>query len=139
MIFDGDRSLLGQYMSYVASEVGLRDWTIALKDSPCDEQYAGTCSPIYGRKWAGIALSKDWMHVDEYDLRHTIVHEMLHCHTDAITQPLDDIEDVIGKLLHAPLMNAQRVAVEFAVDAIADALAPHLLTPSDWLDAETAP
>lgn len=132
MIFDGNRVTLGRYISALADAVGLRDWSISLQDDPCADDVNGTCQCVYGRRVASIALSRNWMNADEYDLRETIVHELLHCHTDPITYPLAGIEDHLGSSLHTHLVSSQALALELAVDAIASAFAPRLPLPSEW-------
>ena len=138
MIFDGNRVLLGKYMAYLTDEVGLRDWSIALSDDPCEDELAGTCHPIRGRRVASIALNSAWMDADPCDLRETIVHELLHCHTEPITYPLASMRDVVGSVLHDHLETTQSMALEFAVDAIASSFARCLMLPHEWLAVATA-
>lgn len=139
MIFDGNRVLLGKYMAYLAEEVGLRDWSISLSDDPCDDVLAGTCQPIRGRRVACIALNSAWMDADPCDLRETIVHELLHCHTEPITYPLASLRDLVGSVIHDHLETTQSMALEFAVDAIASSFARRLMMPDAWLATVKTP
>lgn len=132
MIFDGNREVLGRYMAYLANEVGLKDWSILLSDEPCSEEMSGTCQPIRGRRVASIALNSAWMEASPYDLRETVVHELLHCHTEPITHPLASLRDLVGSVLHDHLTTTQDMALEFAVDAIASSFARCLLLPHEW-------
>lgn len=140
MIFDGDRDLLRDYLGYLASMVGLHEWKILLSNDPPDSpKLNGQCDLVYGRNVAAIRIRVDWFDMDEDDLRQTLTHELLHCHTEKIIQPLQDIEDTIGKMIHAPLYNATRNGLEHAIDAMATHWGGVLLLPDAWFEASTAP
>lgn len=139
MIFDGDRDYIGPYLRYLADQVGLRDWYLNFSHDPSPEGTNGSCDLTYGRRRAAISLRKDWMWMDEEEFRQTCVHELLHCHTEPIIQPLQDIEDVLGKMVHAPLYNAALNGMEFCIDGIAYEWSRHLPLPSEWLEQATDP
>lgn len=138
-ILDGDRDLLGQYIRHMGDLVSLTDFQLILMDELPPEGCSGQAVPIRGRRVGGIKIQLGWMDESETDFRQTVVHELLHFHFEAITQPIDDIEDVLGKMIHAPLANAVDVAVETCIDTVAHGWAQHLPLPSEWLEQETAP
>ena len=139
MIFDGDREYIGHYMRYLADQIGLRDWFLYFSNDDEPAGINGRCQLVYGRKRATISVNKDWTHQGEDDFRQTCLHELIHCHTEQIIQPLQDIEGVLGKMIHAPLYNATLNGLEHCIDAIAYEWSRHLPLPSEWLEIETEP
>lgn len=123
-----DRRALGRYLRWVANAMGLRDWTITVLHDPCDEDSLGVCNPTYGRKMADISFPADFRHsVTPEGQRQTVVHELLHC---VFAAEQDHIR------IHLPRHLAQstydvfndtyRQMHEYAIDGLADALAPHM-------------
>lgn len=139
MIFDGDRDYIGPYLRYLADNVGLRDWHIHFAYDPSPDGTDGQCNLAYGRRRAEISFKKEWMKEDESEFRDTCLLELIHCHTEQIIQPLQDIEDVLGKVMHAPLYNATVNGLEHCIDAIAYDWGRHLPLPSEWLELATEP
>src|ERR1035438_6620887 len=89
----GHRTRWTRYMEQVADLLELRDWHIVW-DGPIDPEgdAAGTCNTIYGRKIARISIEAG----TPEELRHTLVHELVHCHTDPATALVPrDLEDLL--------------------------------------------
>jgi hypothetical protein len=117
-----------EYIRRLADLMRLRDWTIEL-DPPLadDDSRAGHVVVIYGRKLAQIALRPTQ---DAAELRHTIVHELVHCHFEpACAMVHTDLEEVLGKAADQVFWHAFRRSAEYAVDGLADAIAPLMPYP----------
>ncbi|MCE5200832.1 MAG: hypothetical protein ABFD54_05755 [Armatimonadota bacterium] len=117
------------YIREVADKLGLRDWELILKDeSPQDEDALAEIVPVEGRKRASIYLNKNFRDLSLGEQRHTIVHELLHCHLKSATDiiRLDLWESrVLSQSVYDVLIGGYRRQIEYAVDAIADAVACH--------------
>lgn len=134
-----DRRELERYVRGIANEMGLRDWTFTVevvkqvgrtwnKNKPQDgEEWCATCKPVIGRKYAELTFASYLRNAPRDDLRHTVVHELVHCHfyglwdmlrRDTLMQMEQEVYDmwVVGVERH----------MEYGVDAMADVIAPHL-------------
>lgn len=117
---------LDRYVRHLADLCGLKDWKITLEDESPGEGNLGHCHCVYGRRVACIRLAE---HDTIEELRHTIVHELLHCHLDPVRLPLENIRSGIGDMLYNATHNATVDAVEYATDGIATALSAALPLP----------
>ncbi len=120
---------MGPYIRHLANLLGLRDWTITFQAEPVVEDKQGQVQCIYGRKQAMIKLAWDASHQDPEKVRHTVVHELLHCHLDPISRVVENVETNLGEALYGVVRCSHRDAIEWAVDGIADAVAPLLPLP----------
>lgn len=131
-----DRKELGRYVRAIADEMGLRDWTFELKtgdasegqaERPDGSRWGASCAPVPGRKFATITLAPWQRDEDPGELRQTVVHELTHCHFFGLWDTLRN--DTVGPLGQATydmfIANVER-HMEYGVDAMADALAPHM-------------
>lgn len=110
----------------------LTEWTIRLaKDLlPRDSDAAAQVRCIYGRKIAHIQLGPEWMASSPTERRHVMVHELIHCHLDAACRFMEnELETLVGKPAALVAERGFNQDLEFAVDALAEALAPHLPLP----------
>lgn len=122
-----DRKELGRYVRWVADEIGLRDWTIDLLTEPCDEDCNAQTRLIYGRKRAALRVSEGFRAFDLERIRHTIVHELIHLHLAAATNQVDhDIGEHLGATAYDIFWNGWLRNLEYGIDGLAGALAPHL-------------
>jgi hypothetical protein len=124
------RKIIGEYVRWVANELELRDWTIVLSHKePDDPDHGASIRPTYGQKKATLKLRNDFFGCSLEEQRQTIAHELLHCHTSGIRWQFNNI----GNNLSAPLFDAIwsgiNDQIEFATEAIADAIAKHLPVP----------
>lgn len=119
-----------RYVEDLADALELRDWKIVFHlEPPSDPDAIGHCLPAYGRKVATIRVTPD---LDREELRHTIVHELLHCHTDPAVQLVQqDLEELIEERVDRTFWFSFRRAFEYGVDGIATALAKHLPLPPE--------
>lgn len=129
MIFNGDRDELGKYVREMADLCGLRDWTVRVDMDPCDEDNAGECRVIYGRKYGIVRVSHDWAEKPPEELRNTIIHELLHMHCEPMMWAVNNVQVPLGSVAFGILDGSFRDALEVAVDSIATAWAETLPLP----------
>lgn len=125
---------LGAYLRETANQLGLRDWFFEMNYAPlsADGDVIATVRCIYGRKRASVRLVQDFAQRSKEEQRMVIIHELLHCHTERIEQPLrhgqaawkilgDSAADVLSDQIH--------LAIEDAVDGIAETIAERFPLP----------
>ena len=118
------------YLRYLADHLELRDWRIHLADDPCDEPYVAEIKSVYGRKWATIYLSERWHELSPVQQRQTLVHELIHCHFRLVESLAEQAEMVMPRATYRLWYTNHEHGVEYAVDALAEAIAPFLDLPS---------
>jgi len=123
-----DRRELERYVRWVADEMELRDWTIEVSSEPPGRDDAiATMQPVDGRKLAVMRLCPGFRDREAEDQRHTIVHEILHCHFAAADHAVEnDLEGLLGKPADGIFYEAFRRSLEYGIDATAAAVAKHL-------------
>jgi hypothetical protein len=122
---------LQRYVRQLADALRLRDWTIEVQDDPCDDDAHGQIKIAYGRRQAAIWLSRDNVELEK--VRHTVVHELIHCHLEPMRWSLNNAQEVLGSIPFGIFAGAAEDALELAVDGLADAIAPHMPLPMrDW-------
>jgi len=123
-----DRKALGQYVREVADRMELRDWHVDVSHEPpeYDDAYA-TCEPIYGQRRAVFRFADGFRERDLEGQRHTVVHELVHCHLASLTSTLEhDAQTVLGKPAATVLWEGARRQLEYGVDGLAHAIAKHM-------------
>lgn len=122
-----DWETLASYLRARADELGLRDWTLLVKhDPPSDPSVLAEIRPVEGRKHATVRVCVEFRELTDDEQRHVIVHELLHCHlaeVQHLTHPGSQIGGMLGGN-GAGILDAVRLAIEYAVDGIADAIDP---------------
>lgn len=109
------------YIRQLADALHLRDWRIEVSEElPAGENSIASCQPVYGRKYAVIRLSEGFLNDDHDEQRHTVIHELLHCHTGPMNRLLEAEESFTASV---------RQTMEYMVDGLADAIAPLLPLP----------
>lgn len=129
MILNGDHHELGQYVREIADLCGLRDWTVRVDVATADDNHAGECAVTYGRKFGTVRLAEDWASEEPDTVRQTVVHELLHMHTEPIFWAVNNAQDVLGTATFTVLEGGVRDALEVAIDGIATAWAETLPLP----------
>lgn len=121
------RSDIGHY----ADHMGLRDWTLRLDRSPCpDDEDGANINLIEGRKVATISVSRRWNDFTREQQIAFVAHELIHCHFEAAAQiAMQDMAKLTGEAAFAPLRSAFVRAIEYGIDGLAMAVAPHLPAP----------
>lgn len=117
---------LSIYVADIQFRMKLADWSIRVCHTPCGDSAHAEISCTAGRKvaelWVGAAF---WLSPSDQK-RHTIVHELCHIHLWPIFSATRGLKSIVGTPLYRSVKLKQREAVEFAVDAIADAFAPYM-------------
>jgi hypothetical protein len=122
-----DHKELARYIRAIADEIALRDWTIDLQREPCDDDCNAQACLVYGRKLVRLRVSRDFRSYDLERVRHSVVHELVHCHTSATDNMVEhDLTDHLGQQAADIFHAGYRRHAEYAVDGLADALAPHV-------------
>lgn len=122
-----DSKALGQYIRWIADEIGLRDWTLHLLDETADEDCNAQTRLIFGRKLASIRVATEFRELEPERIRQTIVHELVHCHFAAATNQVEhDLSEHLGSQASNLFFAGFLRNLEYGVDAVAGALAPHM-------------
>lgn len=120
------------YTRRIADKMGLRDWEFNIvvtgdPGGPDGHKWGACCSPFTGRKLAVIALHPERRDDDLGEFRDTIVHELTHCHLFAMWEScIDDLDGLLDDGAYEVWAAGVRRSMEYGVDAIAKALAPHM-------------
>lgn len=118
---------LAVYVSCIASKLELRDWTITVNRRPCDDGAYATIYPTYGRKVADVHFVENFRDLDRDVQRHTVVHELVHCHLEsAANMVYRDVEAIVGKPADLVFYSGFKRQMEYGVDGLATALAQHM-------------
>jgi len=109
------------YVRDLADRLALRDWRVVIADDAPDGSDAIAsvyCCP--GRKYATIRFGDVFFSDDRADQRHSIVHELVHAHLGAYVAAVERLSNDDKTL---------RMLMEYAVDGLADAIAPLVPIP----------
>jgi hypothetical protein len=118
-----DRRRLAPYLRALADRMGLRDWTVCLLDAPPDDPNHGAENDCrYGRKRVNVCVNEAFLGQPPEAQRETIVHELVHAH-------MAPMHLYLHRVLDDHEFEAYRLAMEYAVDGIAEALALHMPLP----------
>lgn len=129
-----DRKALGAYCREIADKLELRDWWVSTRvedpggpDRQDGKRWGASSDSTPGQKHVKVTFDpgcRDW---SREELRQTVAHELIHAHL----APMAEMErvDLTGHLsneAHALFDAGFTRHLEFAVDALADAVAPSL-------------
>lgn len=121
---------LRDYLRFMANEMGLRDWTVTLSsDRPDNGNHAADVVCLYGRKYLTVRLTQGFENYSLEEQRHWITHELVHAHLWALDFTLNNIRDHLPSAAFDVLKGCFDDGIEFAVDAIAEIVAPHMALP----------
>lgn len=127
-----ERAALLHYIRWMADAMGLRDWTVALGDSPCDNKLSAQCSCTNGQKHVTISVCADFRGMPIDEVRETIVHELVHAHFEPCWQQVRaDLLEHLGQATYNVFVDSFRRNMEYSVDGISRAIAGHMPT-IDW-------
>lgn len=126
---------LTRYVRLVADLFGLRDWQIIISPEHCDEDTLADTETTYGQRIARLRFNEKWAEWEADDLRSTVVHELLHVHTEPTSELLADITSaILDEKAATAATTAVAYSMERAVDQIAVAIAPYFPLPEDLCD-----
>lgn len=129
---------LAAYVRAAADVLALRDWTVDVKDEPCDSDRLADVHVVPYQHLATMRFSADVRDRPLDEIPRTVAHELLHCHGAPADDFIrDDLEAVLGKPTHYVAYQAYLGHVERAVDALARVVTP-LLPPFAWPDGKPA-
>ena len=125
------RRQVATYLRDLADRMELRDWTVRFLHEPCGDGSLAECRVVYGRKWVDVQVCSRFFDMPPDEQRQTLVHELVHCHFDAVEGVMRDARQAkaFPKRARRVVEHAQHRAVEHGVDAVAEALAPHMPMP----------
>lgn len=130
MILNGEFDELGNYVRHMADLMGLCAWHIDLAtpeyvfiDNHASQPGVSgmaSCQVGHGSQRARIEIHADWSAWTPEQLRETVVHELLHCHTAKMLWAFQNVNTILGDgAIFSSLENAFDDAHEMTVDAIA--------------------
>ena len=119
------RKGFGPYARCLADRMELRDWTVCVSDAPpANPNHEASAEAAYGQKFVTIALSERYLHLPEAEQRATMCHKLIHAHWG----PVDHL---IRRLLPEREYEAYQLSMEYAVEGLAQAIAPSMPLPSE--------
>lgn len=122
-----DRKALAAYVRTCADTIELRDWTITVGAEPAPSDADGYVVITYGRKLAYITFAEDFRSFDPDRQRHTVAHELIHCHLEpACNMVQNDLEPHLAAQGDQVFFAGFKRQIEYGVDALAAAMAKHL-------------
>jgi hypothetical protein len=109
------------YVRQLGDILRLKDWRIEVgEDAPADPAAMASCCPVQGRRYGVVRFAECFLTEEPPEQRHTITHELLHCHLGPLTRMLEARDALTPEL---------NIAMEHCVDGLADAIAPLLPLP----------
>jgi hypothetical protein len=121
------RSVVETYIRVLQKKLRLQDWTVTIDwDTvvPDDDAYAQNTAETRS-KHCCISFSNKFLELDPELQRQTLVHEMLHAHFFPLADLVDiTVSELVKRSAHNIFSVAMDHQVEYAVDALADAIAP---------------
>lgn len=123
---DAEWDVLDTYVRQVADTLALRDWTFRLeRDQPCPDDAGAQINCLDGRRHALLRINRDFRDEEPGEQRHQIVHEVIHCHFAAAHHTVElDVKQALGEAAGSLLDRLFSRSVEYAVDGLAQAVAP---------------
>lgn len=117
---DPRKQRFAAYLRRLADHLHLSDWGVRIDDAgPRDPDDHCTITPIYGRKLAAVRLSEEFLDEPPDSQRQSLTHELIHCH-------LQPAWEIARHHLPDESLAGFRLMLEYAVDGLADAIAPHM-------------
>lgn len=122
---DTRKLAFSSYIRHIANEMGLRDWQIFIANAPPNNSdNLAECDARYGRKIVNIYFSETFLDYEPSRQRQNIVHELLHAHTAFL-------HHFLRNELNETAFEAYNLALEYAVDGIAEEWARRLPLPEE--------
>lgn len=119
------------YIRNLAFSLGLHHWRIQLLREPAGDGLAADIRIVRGRRIADIRFADNWMTMGFTEQRQMIVHELLHIWFDPIIINVEAASVAMPHAAFKVLDHTTRMQSEYAVDAIAAAIAGWYPLPND--------
>lgn len=134
-----DHQFWQSYVDQLREPLRLLDWTVTVSDqAPVNPDHAASVETLYGRQMATICLSRDFLTDDPEEQRQTIVHELLHLHTNRAKNVFSRIVEGRTEGWLRLGGDFHREAIEYTTDILADIIAPFLPLPVVEAEEEDA-
>lgn len=127
------RRQVEQYLRGLQDVLRLADWTLAVDwATPAPADCYACIVPMENSRHARVRLHPVFVTLTPTEQRHTLVHELMHCHLFALHHLAVEMVDVHGPRKGTRVADrAVTIEVERTVDALADAFAP-TCPPVPW-------
>lgn len=126
---DAERTALGLYIRNLADRMRLCDWEFMLSEGETDDGVMACFTPTRGRRGAEITVCADWQKQEPDRRRQAIVHELIHAHVRPVEDAFEALMMPLGSIAYTLVQQTHEMALEYAVDAIADIIAPSMPLP----------
>lgn len=124
-----NRDWFSSYIGTIADQMGLRDWKIILlDDAPSDDDAGAQNELVYGRKVAKLQFAAP---ESPEELRHWVVHELLHCHAALLSWNANAIQLALSPQTFDVWHGSFEDAAELMIDGVAAAWAEMLPLPPE--------
>lgn len=120
---------LAEYIGEIKAGLELYNWSINLQHAPCSKKHAGTISPIYGRYYATLNLSRYWPKYSAYEQKHTIIHELLHLYFFDTQSAIGRLENIAPEDVYGLIWSEHTERLEYAIDMLASTLCKQFPDP----------
>jgi hypothetical protein len=118
------------YIKQLADLLGLEGWEIIVDKKPANKGEYANISAVYGQRRAVLRLAKNHADWTPECVRSTLVHELMHCHLEPISQLAHDLLAVTaGERSLAVANTALSFLLEQTVDNISTAVARAMPLP----------
>lgn len=120
------RRAVEEYIVELQRILRLQDWNIKVDwTEPCDDISLATNDPLEDQKGATIRVSEKFLPLTSEEQTQTLVHEMIHCHLNVMTDLAEyAVKSLAKKEANEMFLIAFSQSLELTTDAIADAIAP---------------
>lgn len=131
---------LADYVRQCADRMHLREWTIYVSSDPDDEpengideatsERCGSFVGTFGRQSASVWFHREYLeHATRDEIRQTTAHELLHAIWHRTREVAIMLAGMAGENPSETLLGVYDVTSEYAIDEIADLIAPTLPLP----------
>lgn len=114
------------YVNAVKDQMGLRDWVIELqRDAPPDDTHIACIGILYGQKRARLHLDFPcFLAQTPFSRKVTIIHELLHCHTEHLDEFVRDFCNEQDEGTHGFFLRRYQRESEQWVETMSQIIAP---------------
>jgi hypothetical protein len=117
---------LTDYIRVLANRMRLADWEFQVLTEPASEESLAEIRCGEKRKVATVRVCADFFELPPEERHHALVHELIHPHLHATHSAVSDLQRYMGAQEYAIFHDRFVEALEYGVDALADAFAPCL-------------